>query len=241
LGGDRPVLMSKFTNLEARPRKYAHLEPENYAFSCFIREVTKNLEILTDTGIFFSFTTDPMCLECFALTWMAVEFAVFNGIPVRILTKNARYNMVQMVMINSIPPERRRMVSIGFTLTGRDDMERGASKNIERVQRMQQFHDMGYSTFASIEPVVDFESSLSVIRLSSMVCDLYMIGLMSGVPRDYYDKARCERFVSDVDSHLMLKDTKVYWKKSVRDFLKDRHEAMRIINESPVSVSECWK
>ena len=191
LGGDSPVLMSKFTNIGARAKKYAHFEAEYYAFSCFTGEVTRNLSLLMDTGIFFSFTTDPMCLECFPLTWSAVNFAVGMGIPVRILTKNARYNMVQMAMISNVPCDLRKKVSLGFTLTGRDDMERGASKNIERVQRM-------------------------------------------------HDKAWCERFVSDVDSLLIPRGTKVYWKKSVRDFLKDRHKAMRIINESSVSVSECW-
>lgn len=240
LGGDSPVLMSKFTNIGARAKKYAHFEAEDYAFSCFTEEVTRNLSLLMDTGIFFSFTTDPMCLECFPLTWSAVNFAVGMGIPVRILTKNARYNMVQMAMISNVPCDLRKKVSLGFTLTGRDDMERGASKNIERVQRMQQFHDMGFSTFASIEPIVDFERSLSIIRQSTMACDFYMIGLMSGTSRDYYDKAWCERFVSYVDSLLIPRGTKVYWKKSVRDFLKDRHKAMRIINESSVSVSECW-
>ena len=55
---------------------------------------------------------------------------------------------------------------------------------------MKQLHGMGFKTFASIEPVVDFPSAFSMINLSLEFCDLYKIGLMSG--KRYNSQERSE-------------------------------------------------
>lgn len=239
LGGDNPVLMDKFTDLKYRPKRLSHLSPEQYAFHLFREEIVKYARIVKEAGIFFSFTTDPMCLECFALTWMAAEYAIGLGIPVKILTKNAHYNMVQMVLINNIPRTQRCMLSLGFTLTGRDDWEPHADSNLMRIQRMQLFHEMGFRTFASVEPVVDFNSSYSMIQQTVGFCDEFLIGLMSKRPKELtpYDKEECTCFISDVDRLLtdaasngrLHGRVRVYWKESMRKFMAHDENAMKII------------
>ena len=67
---------------------------------------------------------------------------------------------------------KRDMIAFGFTLTGRDDMEPNASPNVERQLAMKHLHAHGFRTWASIEPIVDLESSLDVIMHTLDYCDL---------------------------------------------------------------------
>lgn len=244
LGGDKPVLMGKFTNMEARPRKLAHLTAEEYALHVFREEMCRHYQTVRNTGIFFSFTTDPFCPDCFNQTLTAAGWAVGFRVPVKVLTKNASYDMVQKSMLLSIPREQRRMMSIGFTLTGRDDQEPCASRNDDRVKAMEWFHGQGFRTFASIEPIVDFGNSCRMIRETLGFCGEYLIGLMSKRPRELppYGKEECARFIADVDSILTDaadKDrlpgrVRVYWKESVRKFMAGDDSAVETLR------SEKW-
>lgn len=251
MGVDHAVLESMFTNLKVRPKKYSELSAEDYAFCCFCQEVDKNVDYLRKTGIFFSFSTDPLCSDAFDLTLRAVFYAVhYQQIPVKILTKNADYTALQMLKFEMLNKDDRQLIAVGFTLTGRDDWEPYASKNIERVRMMNIFKKMGFRTFASIEPVVDFKSSKAMIKKSLPFCDQYLIGLMSkrGKELPPYSSEECSDFVFDVDNMLLSayssKKTKrlvhIYWKESLRKLMKDEAFAMQIINNSPASVNSEW-
>lgn len=58
-GGNTPKLKSCFKD-------------ENHAIEVFEKELRANLPELKKSGLFFSFTTDPMLFECWDLTWEAV-------------------------------------------------------------------------------------------------------------------------------------------------------------------------
>ena len=80
-------------------------------------------------------------------------------------------------------------------------------------------HNHGVKTFASIEPIVKLGSSLEMIRKTKDVCDLYKIGLMSGVKKDYYDTTELLSFVMLVNGQFQGRSAKVYWKESIRQRL----------------------
>lgn len=71
----------------------------------------------------------------------------------------------------------RRDIAFGFTLTGHDELEPGASTNAERINAMQKLHEAGFKTWASIEPIIDFGSSLAMILDCLTFCDYFKIGL----------------------------------------------------------------
>lgn len=251
MGIDHAVLENKFANSGNRPKKYRDMSGEDYAFSRFQQEVFKWRDYLRTAGIFFSFSTDPLCSDAFSLTWRCVKYAVKLDIPVKVLTKNASFTGPQMLQFTLIPFERRRLIAFGFTLTGRDDWEPFASNNVERIRLMGILHKMGFHTFASIEPIIDFASSMNMIRQSVMYCDQFLIGLMSsrhanGLPP--YVEEECSDFVFYVDSEIISAYTskktqnlvKVYWKESVRKFMANDAFAMQTINNSPVSVNSDW-
>lgn len=77
-------------------------------------------------------------------------------------------------------PEKKKLIAVGFTLTGHDELEQNASTNKERIKAMLYLHKQGFKTFASIEPVVDAQSAFAMINFISGWCDLIKVGLMSG-------------------------------------------------------------
>ena len=155
------------------------------AFRIFSSELERNITELHKDGLFFTFSSDPMLPEAKPLTLRCIDWALDKGVPVQILTKRAEF--AQDIRWVQLVPEKRKKIAFGFTLTGCDDLEPGASSNQERMDAMRKLHDLGYRTFASIEPVVDPVSSMKCIWLTADCCDLFKVGLMSG-KKDYVYK-----------------------------------------------------
>lgn len=84
---------------------------------------------------------------------------------------------------------------------------------------MSQLPLMGFSTWASIEPVIDWNSAEDVIRRSIYYCDHYKIGLRSGVKKDYYDAAASYGHVKFLVNFITEHNKTVYLKESVRKLL----------------------
>ena len=234
MGIDHAVLESCFVS---RPKKFQNMDAESYALMCFVNEVDDYQEFLQDTGIFFSFSTDPWIEETRNLTWKCVKYAVVKGIPVKILTKSAVITDDVRTFASSLLSS---YIAFGFTLTGRDDQEPNASTNQERIESMRELHEMGYKTFASIEPIVDFDSSYRMIKETVGICDQYLIGLMSSRGTEYppYEQKDCVRFIQKVMKLLRKQQhpAKVYWKKSIRKFVKGSRAAMNVMWDEDIFV-----
>ena len=143
------------------------------------------------------------------------------------------------------------LIAFGWTLTGHDELEPNASTNAERIAAMKRMSDEKYKTWASIEPVIDFQSSLDMIyQALNAGCQHFKIGLLTNNTRvvrkdfefgehhfDAYKVNDCLHFVEDVMRMTNGKAT-VYWKQSVRDLLGTNLEAK--IDEYPHSVGKEW-
>ncbi len=206
-GSGKPELRSCFKTEEDVVRKFEQ------------ELMSKKDMLIEDGGIFFSFVTDPCLPETFQLTRRCAIISMLNDVPVTILTKMANLVYKREWFIDMFEVGRRTgLLCVGFTLTGHDEMEPNADSNAARIEAMKHLHDLGIKTFASIEPIIDFESSLLMIEKTFNFCDLYKIGLRSGVKRDYYDNDKLAFFIGQVEGILMHSklNTKVYWKQSVR-------------------------
>lgn len=197
LGGCVPTLKKCFKSQE-------------HALEVAMDEVSRNEDEIRKHGLFFSFTTDPMLFETKVLTMDLVEACNGIGIPVKILTKQADFFEFLEVYEKAAVDWDKDLIAFGFTLTGHDELEQKASKNIERIRAMQECKRLGYKTFASIEPIIDFESSKRMIKLSIDYCDLFKIGLESGKKYDVID-AQCF-----VEWLIDLNKTKIYLKESLQ-------------------------
>lgn len=207
LGTGTPELRSCFKNEDEVVRK-------------FEKELKSQKEqLIADGGVFFSFITDPCLPETIGLTRRCAIMAMENGVPVTILTKMAYWPLAESSKEMLTLGIDTKLLCVGFTLTGHDEMEPNADPNYARADAMRYLHEKGIKTFASIEPVIDFDNSLLMIEKTIGFCDLYRIGLRSGVKSDYYDNNKIAFFITQVENILMARraNTKVYWKQSIRE------------------------
>lgn len=210
LGSGTPELRTCFYN-------------EDDAVQKFNRELLKNREqLIKDGGVFFCFITDPCLPDTINATMRCAQIAMREAVPVTILTKMTDWVYESLYQNNILEQGRRTgLLCVGFTLTGRDDQEPFASPNIERINAMRIIHDKWkVKTFASIEPIIQFNKSLAMIRETIGFCDLYKIGLMSKCGKGYYEVDDAIKFIVNVNCLLMndMNCAKVYYKESIRKF-----------------------
>lgn len=182
------------------------------AFKIFVSELTRHREtIIKDGGLHFNFVSDPCLPETIELNFRCMDEAQSQGVFCKVLTKRADW-LHHPAVQNAL--SHKGLISVGFTLTGRDDLEPGASSNMERVHAMAELHNAGISTWASIEPVIDPALSFAMIVETLGFCDHYKIGILSG--KKDYTPQQIRDFVAQVQS---LGHTSVYWKESLREFI----------------------
>lgn len=195
-----------------------YFKDENDAHMTFQKELKRYHErMIADGGLFFSFSTDPCLPEAIGLTMKCVRYAIEAGVPCRILTKCARWILEKADEWDFLL-QLREMVTVGFTLTGCDEKERGASSNADRVKALRQLSDAGFKTFASVEPIIDFDKSLEMVKKSTPWCDEYRFGLLSGNRDAYNDinlKESIRQFINQVHA-CVPEETKIFWKQSIR-------------------------
>lgn len=230
---------------------------EKDAYESFKKELLANrLRVRAEGGVFFSFSTDPCIEPGFWLTRRAALLCFDCDVPVTILTKNVGWlngtkgSLVESDMFGDKderdilnPAVNRGLLTVGFTLTGHDEMERGAHTNESRIKTMAVLKSHGVHTFASIEPVIDTKASLRMIEEAAPYCDLFKIGLRSGVTKDYYDKKITDgddfislpQFMQKASNIILDAKKKVYWKDSI----SNKHFAKKYLN-SPISVSSTY-
>ncbi|MBR5174779.1 MAG: hypothetical protein IKW89_02485 [Bacteroidales bacterium] len=170
-------------------------------------------EILRD-GLFFTFTTDPGLPETFHLFAAVIAETVKLHVPIHFLTKMTGWMESDIWEDLLSIPETKEYLAIGFTLTGRDDLEQKASPNKERLVALRRLHDEGFRTFTSIEPVIDIEASLSIVKECIGVVDLFKVGLES---HRKYDKEEVLRFVGDLAA--LPEKPCIYLKDSIIDLI----------------------
>ncbi len=177
------------------------LVDELTAFKIFEKEANKNLAELQEHGLFFNFNSDPFLGETITLNTEAIKYCSSLDIPTKVLTKQTWW-----IGEYGIPKD----TNIGFTLTGHDDMEPGAASNNERIIAMEYLHSQGYKIWASIEPIIDFTSSLYMIYRSHRWVSHYKIGLKSG---DKYSSSIANTWIAHMNDFIKQRSTAtVYWK-----------------------------
>jgi len=173
-GGDKPTLAKCFKS-------------EQHALDVFEKELKANLPELQEHGLFFTFTSDPFLPKTSKLTEWAIFKCLWENVPIKTLTKEARYfhynHHIQFLPPYS--PSLGKRIAFGFTLTGHNELEPNAPTNKERIEAMKKLHDTGFKTWASIEPIIDIQSSANMILQTMNFCNHYKVGLESG--KKYYD------------------------------------------------------
>lgn len=202
LGGDVPTLKKCLVNFST-------------AQSIFRKEVDANLNELQKHGLFFNFVSDPCLKDTWLLNSYCMRYCIIYNIPVKILTKQTWWvdSFISEFIVNGTiwnTVNTQKYFAFGFTLTGHDELEPGAATNLERIEAMKKLHNVGFKTWASIEPIIDFKSSWNVIYKSLGYCNLYKIGLQSGKK---YDPTIIRQFINQV--LMFISFDKIYFKDSL--------------------------
>ncbi len=207
LGGDKPILKKCF-------RDIAH------AKEVLKDEVIQNLDELRKHGLFLTFTSDPFLPETFELTYYVLQVCLLMHIPIKLLTKN---DPLKYMSFDLCSDRYNPFVAFGFTLTGHDEREPGAVSNAKRIEAMRKLHDVGFKTFASIEPIIEVEDSINMIDAIRNQVDLVKIGLLSG---SKYESLELIDMIPQVDLLARTHGFKVYYKDSFLLQTKVRREEL---------------
>lgn len=203
--------------------------------------VSKDLEkigidrIRQDGGIFFSFTCDPFDIEADMLILQQVVLhLLFDRIPVTILTKNVHW--VQTVLwkrtlrdLTTDYKDIARLLTIGFTITGKDKLEPGAPSTEERIEALRELHDKYMvKTFVSLEPITSIHTASEVIKKTYKITDEIRLGAQSPIKKDRYDPNEFFGFITavkflerDLLCRFMVKDSMYKQAESFEDTYRD--------------------
>ena len=130
--------------------------------------------------IMLCFVGDPYCKaeQTHRNTRNAIEILRAARCSIAILSKGGARCLDDLDAFLSWPDGR---VKVGATLTFMDakkaaEWEPGAATPQERIDSLRELHSAGVKTWASIEPVIEPEESLAVIKASLPYVDAYKVG-----------------------------------------------------------------
>lgn len=162
--------------------------------------------ISEDGGIFFSFTCDPFDPDIDVDMLRMIVFVLLDRqIPVTILTKNVDWLENDkwkdfLEPDTDYPDDLLRNLTIGFTITGMDELEAHAPFTDERIEALRKIHDK-YSdikTFVSLEPMISIHRASEIIKETYQITDEIRIGAQSPIKKDRYDPNEFFGFITAI-------------------------------------------
>ena len=199
----------------------------NIAIRSWIYIDTKRIgvsRLIEDGGVFMSFTCDPLDAEDNVqnYTLYAVKRLLKYGIPATLLTKNVAWLKEDnwKKLLKEYPKHiccstHHALLTIGFTITGKDELEPNAPSTEKRIEALRKLHDeYKIKTFVSIEPIIDLHSASEVIKKTYKITDEIRIGAQSPIKKNRYNVMEFISFVvavrslaNNLDCHFMVKDS----------------------------------
>jgi len=178
------------------------------AFACseprgadFLKRLEKEAgQRVPSEPILLCFTCDPyQALDTrLGLTREAIKILHGHGHAVHILTKGGTRALRDLDLFarnRSLPPAANPASDFGrgsdgnafaTTLTVLDDRwrewEPGAASPMDRLEAIQAYHAAGVATWVSLEPVLDPEAALDIIRETHAYVDLFKVGRLNYHP-----------------------------------------------------------
>jgi DNA repair photolyase len=131
--------------------------------------------------VMLSFTTDVYNPFDTSLTRRTIEILQAYGLGVCVLTKGGMRSAVDMDLFR---PDRDAYACTLTSLDGGFSLkwERGAALPMARIATLEAFHNKGIFTWVSLEPTIDTEASLQIVRETHRFVDLYKIGRVNYLP-----------------------------------------------------------
>jgi len=133
-------------------------------------------------SILLSFTTDPYNhLDVTEkLTREAIQILHENNLKVNILTKGGRRSERDFDLLSSKPLLSEYGATLVFTDESlRSEIEPFAARTQERIESLKKAHELGISTYVSLEPVWTAEQSLELVDMTYEFVDFFKVGKLN--------------------------------------------------------------
>lgn len=107
------------------------------------------------------------------------------------------------------------LLTIGFTITGKDELDLNAPSTEKRIEALRKLHDeYKIKTFVSLEPITSIHTASEVIKKTYEIADEIRLGVQSPIKKDRYDPNEFVGFIVAVktlarglDCRFMVKDS----------------------------------
>lgn len=148
-----------------------------------LEQLKKDTTKFTGRGpVLLCFTCDPYqpIEERYGITRAAIQILHSADIPVTILTKGGRRAERDFSLLGP-----RDSVGASLTFINKHDSlewEPYAALPQERIDMLKHAKEQGLRTWASIEPVIDPEQSLALIRETAQFVDIFKVGKLNHHP-----------------------------------------------------------
>ncbi len=169
--------------------------------------------------VLFCFLSDPyQPLEREErLTRQALQIVAKYGLNSQVLTKGCA-DLIQ----EDLGLMKDAHTQLGITLCFADDAlrqvwEPHASTVEERLNVLKTAHKAGVFTWVSLEPVIDPEQALEVIRIAHPYVNFWKVGKLNHM-KEYEGAVNWKEFLKDVELLLSKVDAKYYIKNDLRSF-----------------------
>lgn len=196
-----------------------NIVPRKNVISLFARDAAKMFDNQDTRPILFSFLSDPYqrLEEQHHLTREALQIVYHHKLKSKILTKG----MVDLIDAD-LQLMRLAGTELGVTLCFTDDVQRQewephASSVDERIAIIKKAHSMEIKTWVSLEPVIDPEQALDVIRQLYPWVNLWKIGKLNHF-KEIEEKVDWRKFRIQAEEFLIASNANYYFKESLKIF-----------------------
>ncbi|MHC1697763.1 MAG: radical SAM protein [Geobacteraceae bacterium] len=142
-----------------------------------LAQLEKEAPAFTGKEVHLCFTCDPYqpAEQVHEITRGTLEIFTRHGVRARILTKGGTS------CLHDLDKFQANHSIVGATLTLLEEeqsryWEPGAALPMDRINALRRLKESGIETWASLEPVIDPEQSLEIIRLTHKYVDTFKIG-----------------------------------------------------------------
>lgn len=191
-----------------------------------IADAQKYKELKSKSQVMLSFTTDPYHPFDTELTRKTIGQLQMHGLGVCTLTKGGSRALRDIDMFRSDQD------AFATTLTSLDDsfskkLESGAALPNDRINTLRKFSDKGIFTWVSLEPTLDCDSSINIIKETYKFVNLFKIGRANYLPMT--KTTDWEAYTHNMINLCQQLGVKHYIKKDLQCYLpKDYHNPLRI-------------
>jgi DNA repair photolyase len=189
-----------------------------------LKWLERNAPKYSGQEVLMCFTCDPYtpCENQHGVTREAIKILHRHGVSVNLLTKGGQRAVRDFDLLSKRPGLSR----IGATLTFDNEMdslkwEPKADTPANRIAMLRKAKEMGIKTWASLEPVIEPEQTLELIKMSAPYVDKYKVGRWNYDKRaneinwkDFLMKAMQAMRERDVNFYIK-NDLAVFWKEGL--------------------------